>query len=1160
MDDTCRNFDGLIARSAQLSAEDAARLEAHLASCGSCRELARALKPVSQPAFDATQRPDSKLDPVGTDTSETMVDPRANAAMARDTHQLPESTRYRITGEVGRGGIGRVMHALDQLLDRPVALKELFSTSADMRRRFMREALITARLQHPSIVPIYDAGNLGDRSPFYAMKLVAGEPLDKSIAEATTLVQRLALLPTMLAIADAIAYAHSQHIIHRDLKPTNILVGKYGETIVIDWGLAKDLAIDDPDALDAGSHRAAALDQTVAGAVLGTPAYMAPEQAAGEAVDERADVYALGAILYHVISGTAPHEGNTLEEMVERVTDGDVRPLTEREPAVPRDLAAIVNKAMALEPSQRYPNAQGFADDLRRFQTGQLVASHTYAMRELVRRWVKRHRAAVAVGLTALVVVGVVATFAIRNILIARTEATASREEARSRLVASYVDRAGLELVNGQPARSLAYTIASAQMSRLTPQTRLMAAHALDQLPPLRWWSAPAVGDAVFAPGSHDLLLSSNEVVRWNPDTDRVLWHVPVSHGGLELVGRDTLLSADNSTVSLIRVADGTSIAELPGSAGAHYNGLIAMDHGERWLTAAAADRIDLFDLTTRTLVASIPFANAMRAAHVMADGEHVIVAGPTEVMSVLDRSGKVVATFKAELGAVLVAGDELVYAPPIGENGIAHLAVGDSTGKLRLDLPIGISPIRALAVDVAAKRIALGSEDGVVQVRSLVSGEALWQASLGDRAGVVLFDGNVLRVAGSSTVVGFDVTSGLEVERASMPAGSAFLVASADHARVAALVAGVGLAVWASSRGELVPLAPTPAKVTDLALAPNGTVITAGDDGEIHELRDGQSVRRLGSGGAIKTLARLDDGTLITASADGTVVVRDRDGRELRRFAGGVSATPSPDGRQIATATSDGTVAIWDPAIGTRIRTLGNIGHVKYIRWSPDGRRVAALATEGNLSVWDVSAGVVREIPNGNFAGGNIAFSNDGKWLARGGEPADTLFALDGGSDRKLLEAGRQGAAVVVAFSTDDKTVLVAGLGFLSTWDIATAAPRLRIATDGYITSAAFFDNGSYIIGGGMDRRVHVWNADSGAELLAFAVPAHPRKIVIDRSSARIAVLAGRGAVVWTVPAFAGTLDDLRERARCRLDHEVVDAHLRVHSIDIAACNRVAW
>src|SRR5580704_14005184 len=200
----------------------------------------------------------------------TKVDAPASGAM--DAPRLPESTRYRITSKVGRGGIGRVMHAVDELLDRPVALKELLSTSASMHRRFLREALITARLQHPAIVPVYDVGRNDDRSPFYAMKLVAGRPFDAAIADATTLAQRLALFPTVLAIADAIAYAHSQHIIHRDLKPSNILLGEYGETIVIDWGLAKDLAIDDQDALDASPYRIAALDKTVAGAVLGTPA------------------------------------------------------------------------------------------------------------------------------------------------------------------------------------------------------------------------------------------------------------------------------------------------------------------------------------------------------------------------------------------------------------------------------------------------------------------------------------------------------------------------------------------------------------------------------------------------------------------------------------------------------------------------------------------------------------------------------------------------------------------------------------------------------------------------------------------------------------------------------------------------------------------------
>src|SRR5262249_26943413 len=158
------------------------------------------------------------------------------------------------------------------------------------RRRFVREALITARLQHPSIVPVYEAGRWPDRAPFYAMKLVAGRPMSDVLARAATLDDRLALLPAVLAVCDAMAYAHGERIIHRDLKPHNVLVGAHGETVVIDWGLAKDLTADDRDAPAIGPYRAAAADQTADGALLGTPGYMAPEQALGQDADERADV------------------------------------------------------------------------------------------------------------------------------------------------------------------------------------------------------------------------------------------------------------------------------------------------------------------------------------------------------------------------------------------------------------------------------------------------------------------------------------------------------------------------------------------------------------------------------------------------------------------------------------------------------------------------------------------------------------------------------------------------------------------------------------------------------------------------------------------------------------------------------------------------------
>jgi len=161
---SCRQIDALIARRAQLMTHEVAELEAHLAGCDSCRELARAVKPLEDDfAFAATNASDA--------SEGRIVDERANASPAPHHQRLSVDTkdRYQVTGEVGHGGVGRVLRAVDQVLERPVALKELFTANEAMRRRFLREALITARLQHPSIVPVYDAGRLGDRSPFYTM-------------------------------------------------------------------------------------------------------------------------------------------------------------------------------------------------------------------------------------------------------------------------------------------------------------------------------------------------------------------------------------------------------------------------------------------------------------------------------------------------------------------------------------------------------------------------------------------------------------------------------------------------------------------------------------------------------------------------------------------------------------------------------------------------------------------------------------------------------------------------------------------------------------------------------------------------------------------------------------------------------------------------------
>jgi serine/threonine protein kinase len=365
------------------------------------------------------------------ETGPAGADERASLAEVSPRH-------YQIEGEFARGGMGRILLALDRRLGRRIALKELHGDAGPgAPRRFVREALVTARLQHPAIVPVYEAGRWPDGRPFYAMKLVEGRSLDALLREATTLPSRLALLPHLIAVAEAVAYAHDRRVVHRDLKPANVLVGPFGETVVVDWGLARELGAGGVVAHDEGGDArppAIAEGETVTGTVLGTPNYMPPEQAQGLPADERADVYALGAMLYFLLTGAPPHAGKSSAEALAAAAAGAVEGVERREPDAPPDLVAVVRKSMAPSPEDRYPSARELAQDLRRFQTGQLVSAYRYSTRDLLRRFVARHRAALAVAavLTAALVVAVATGF----VAVRRQARLAEAERDRARLAA----------------------------------------------------------------------------------------------------------------------------------------------------------------------------------------------------------------------------------------------------------------------------------------------------------------------------------------------------------------------------------------------------------------------------------------------------------------------------------------------------------------------------------------------------------------------------------------------------------------------------------------------------------------------------------------------------------------------------------------------------
>jgi serine/threonine protein kinase len=317
----------------------------HADHCGSCRELIENLCAAQAPATTPT----APADPlIGTEVGEGA---------------------YRILDLLGTGGMGQVYRAAAR--DRDVAIKMPRTRSKWLVRRFEREVAITARLVHPGIVPVHAAGHLDDGRPYYVMPILDGEPLDAALARTANREQRLAFVDRLVAVADTMAFAHDAGIAHRDLKPQNIVLGGAGETLVIDWGLAKDLrgvravarSLAPPSVTPLAPSLAAAVHARAAGAsvsailsgrttrpgdVLGTPAFMAPEQARGEDVDQRADVYALGAMLEQLLTGRLPR----------KAADAALA-------QAPQELVAICRKAMATSPGDRYPDGRAFAADLR---------------------------------------------------------------------------------------------------------------------------------------------------------------------------------------------------------------------------------------------------------------------------------------------------------------------------------------------------------------------------------------------------------------------------------------------------------------------------------------------------------------------------------------------------------------------------------------------------------------------------------------------------------------------------------------------------------------------------------------------------------------------------------------------------------------------------
>jgi serine/threonine protein kinase/tetratricopeptide (TPR) repeat protein len=422
----------------QLSAEHLtlleALVEAHLKAHGYDPEKSLAALSSVGPArreLESIQDPDlrSGLSLAGSARTDAETTGPFTPRTAEST--APEA-RYRILRPYARGGLGEIFVAEDRELHREVALKEIHERNArdDVSKgRFLLEAEITGGLEHPGIVPVYGLGQYADGRPFYAMRFIKGDNLKEAIqrfhewrapggrqspqtASGRNLEFRQ-LLRRFIDVCNAIDYAHSRGVLHRDLKPGNIMLGKFGETLIIDWGLAK--AAGRSDAAKAGEETTfrpssgSGHGATAAGAALGTPAYMSPEQAAGrlDLLGPASDVYGLGATLYAVLTGQPPFRDDEAAEVLRKVQRADFPPPRQVQPAVAPALEAICLKAMALRPEDRFLSPHDLAHEIEHWLADEPVSVYRDSLVTWAGRWARRHKPLVT-GAASLLLTAVV--------------------------------------------------------------------------------------------------------------------------------------------------------------------------------------------------------------------------------------------------------------------------------------------------------------------------------------------------------------------------------------------------------------------------------------------------------------------------------------------------------------------------------------------------------------------------------------------------------------------------------------------------------------------------------------------------------------------------------------------------------------------------------